>query len=130
MPVVVHQPFVETTAMQRIDNNAGRKSYEIVTIETVGSENMIEMLMKGNFQSAASCSVPVHRSTFYFKCVELKNVTNLAKKAKWCQFLSNNQQELGAQKNLLKKRIFYCKIVNFLIDNHKPSKKNLMQLFP
>ena len=64
------------------------------------------MMMKGNIQGAASCSVPVHHSTFYSMCVELKNVTNPAKKSKWCKFLTDNRVELSAQKKFAGRKDF------------------------
>ena len=54
MPVVVHQTFVETTGMQRIDHNVSRKSYEITAIKAIGLGRVIEMLIQSIFLSSLS----------------------------------------------------------------------------
>ena len=72
--------------MVRIDHNAGRKNIDQVTVEAVGSGEVIEMMMRGNLLAAASCSVPVYLSTFYTKCVELKNSLTLPKSQSGASF--------------------------------------------
>ena len=61
-PIPATQPFAETANMQRIGNDAGRKSCDLTTVESLQDGRMIVSVMKGNFTKAVQCTVGVPRT--------------------------------------------------------------------
>ena len=51
-PIPATQPFAETANMQRIAQEAGRKSCDLTTVESLKDGKMIISVMKGNFTKA------------------------------------------------------------------------------
>ena len=115
-PTPATQPFAETANMQRIANDAGRKSCDLTSVESLRDGRMIVSVMKGNFTKAVQCTVGVPRTTFYTECVDLSKVSNETKKAQWCHFMGSVSNEMDEQKDLMQERRFYCKMVDKLVD--------------
>ena len=80
-PTAATQPFTETANMQRIGQDAGRKNCDVSTVESLGNDQMIQTVMKGNFTKAVQCTVGVPRGTFYMDCVDLSKVNSESKKS-------------------------------------------------
>ena len=115
-PIPATQPFAETANMQRIANDAGRKSCDLTSVESLRDGRMIVSVMKGNFTKAVQCTVGVPRTTFYTECVDLSKVSNETKKAQWCHFMGSVSNEMDEQKDLMQERRFYCKMVDKIVD--------------
>ena len=115
-PIPATQPFAETANMQRIAQDAGRKSCDLTTVESLKDGKMIISVMKGNFTKAVQCTVGVPRATFYTDSVDLSKVSNDSKKDQWCHFMGSVAEEMDEQKDLLAERRFYCTMVDKLVD--------------